>query len=746
MACGPPNATPVREGWLGKRGPLPGWSFDRRWCTLRAAGTRGGACLGVYDEATLCTLRAEIPIGPEATVVPFTCADRETGGEEAAAMAQERPYGFVIEVCEATKVSYHYFEAGCFNSLTSWISAFREIGATAIQPVQGAQHRGSVDVAALPYAPKRQISGEEAKYVVDMETPLTVVIFGATGDLAKKKLYPALYQLMFGCPDAPLLPQTCRVVGYARSKMELSAFLTKQCVNVNGEHRDRFLEQCEYFIGGYDDPEDYGKLHDFLRRLEGGGKANRMFFFSVNPQVFAAICTRVKEKACAPDGGFTRLIIEKPFGRDSASFAELDRATSSCFPEESLYRIDHYLGKEVVLNLVSLRFGNQLFEPLWNNKSIEHVQIVFKEDLGTGGRGGYFDEFGIIRDIMQNHLLQVFLWLAMEPPETLDRKHVMDAKCKLLKATRTLELKDVFLGQFGPNTWSAGGVEHHEPGYLDDPTVPKGSKCATYAAVVLQVDTDRWKGVPFMLRAGKGLDERMCEVRVTFKRQAYNGLVDGSPNELVMRIQPDEAIYMKCMNKMPGWQKDRAVPVVLDMTYSKSFPGGYVADAYERMFLNTAKGDGSLFVGAEELVEAWRIFTPVLDEIESSGVQPVVYNFGVRVPAGMDEFSARYGIVMGENWAEHLALHANKFDKLRELFESLDLDKDGRLDAKELTNFAKRFHDGREPPPKYVSRLIERLDTTGSGTLTLQDFERAVVALGHCCVPAAKRDHSSFAG
>jgi len=427
------------------------------------------------------------------------------------------------------------------------------------------------------------------------------------------------------------------------------------------------------------------------------------------------------------------LLIEKPFGRDSRTFEELNAITSSSFDEDELFRIDHYLGKEVVLNLVAMRFGNQLFENLWNRENIAHVQIVFKEDLGTEGRGGYFDSSGIIRDIMQNHLLQVFLWAAMEPPASLSLASVQEEKVKLLKAIKPVTMQDCFLGQFGRNTWTVSGTEHVEPGYLDDKGVPANSKCPTYAAVVLKVDNDRWRDVPFLFRAGKGLDERMAEVRVTFKPQAFNQLVLGAANELVMRIQPDEAIYLKIMNKMPGWKVDDVTSTVLDMSYSTAFPGGYVADGYERMFLNAFKGDGSLFVGSGELTEAWRIFTPLLDEIDNSKPQPVIYPFGVRVPDGMDNFASHYGITMTESWMEYLALHARSLASLKNEFDSLDKNGDGRLDSTEVKQLAKKFYDGREPTDKDVAKIISRLDRNGDGRLTFEEVKQGVEALSRCC-------------
>jgi len=515
--------------------------------------------------------------------------------------------------------------------------------------------------------------------------------------------------------------------------VELGPFLEKQCANVKGKRKEAFLRRCSFFAGAYDKEESFARLDEHLKKLEGGGKANRLFFFSVPPTVFGAIVRLVRLKATAPGGGFTRLLIEKPFGRDSESFAELNELTASNFSEDELFRIDHYLGKEVVLNLVALRFGNQFFEALWSREHIAHVQIVFKEDLGTEGRGGYFDNFGIIRDIMQNHLLQVFLWLCMEPPAALDRGSVAEQKVKLLKAVGKLAMEDCFLGQFGPNSWKVGASCHCEPGYLEDETVPNDSKCPTYAAVVLRVDNDRWRGVPFLMRAGKGLDERMAEVRITFKDKEFNSLVPGKPNELVMRIQPDEAIYLKFMNKMPGWQQTRAAPAVLDMSYSSSFPGNYVADGYERMFLNAARGDGALFVGAEELTEAWRIFTPLLKEIDQRKPEPVVYPFGVRVPDGMDDFAKKYGITMSENWQEYLALHAKKLEGLDGVFKELDANGDGKLDSQELKALCRRFYDGREPTEKQVTRLLARLDANGDGHVDLEEVRQSAAQLScHC--------------
>mmetsp|Transcript_54045 Transcript_54045/g.167731 ORF Transcript_54045/g.167731 Transcript_54045/m.167731 type:complete len:699 (-) Transcript_54045:321-2417(-) len=649
------------------------------------------------------------------------------------------------------------YEEAVQTDVVQQVAAFKDASAT-VARLQTARLRSAWKLAqgAAPASPTPAqapaVAAEDTAQLksnvkpsaaqVDFATPLTLVIFGATGDLARKKLYPAAYQLMFGAPDAPLLPTTTNVVGYGRSAVDLQKFLGKQCVNVKGERKAEFLSRCHFFAGAYDKEESYAELDKFLKEMEGSGKANRIFFFSVPPTIFGDVCRCVKATCTAPGGGFTRLIIEKPFGRDSASFAQLNDITSSKFSEDSIFRIDHYLGKEVVLNLTTIRFGNQLFEAVWNRRHIASVQIVFKEDLGTGGRGGYFDKFGIVRDIMQNHLLQILLWIAMEPPEKLTREHVAEEKVKLLKAVRELSMKDCFIGQFAGNTWNFNGQLHEEPGYLDDKTVPPGSKCPTYAAVVLNIDNERWRGVPFLMRAGKGLDERMAEVRITFKEQPFNKLVPGGANELVMRIQPEEAIYLKYMNKMPGWHHDLSVPVVLDMSYATAFQDQYVADAYERMFLNTFKGDGSLFVGSSELVEAWRVFTPLLQEIDAKQPDPVIYPFGSRVPRGMDEFAQRYGVRMAENWEEYLSRKAHKLTGLQELFDSLDKDGSGQIEGKELKAFARAFFDGREPSDQQVAKIVGRLDLDGDGKLSFKEVSMGVEAIAHALAPVDWVDHA----
>ena len=325
--------------------------------------------------------------------------------------------------------------------------------------------------------------------------PLTIVIFGATGDLAKKKLFPALYQLCL----LGHLPLHVSIVGFGRKAVDLPSFIAKQCANIKEDKRlpkEKFTARIFFHAGAYDQAESYERLDAMITKDHEQKKAgNRIFFLSIPPTIFGAVTQCISEKARAPQGGYTRLMIEKPFGRDTESFEVLNKLMSAHFEETQLFRLDHYLGKEVILNMPTLRWANSMFEPIWNSKYIESVHINWKEDLGTGGRGGYFDTFGIIRDILQNHLLQAFMFLAIEPPAAMTAANILKAKVDLLRAERTLSLdRDAFLAQFGPSA--------DEKGYLEDETVPHGSTCPTFAAVILTVDNERWKNVPFLFTAG----------------------------------------------------------------------------------------------------------------------------------------------------------------------------------------------------------------------------------------------------
>jgi glucose-6-phosphate 1-dehydrogenase len=574
---------------------------------------------------------------------------------------------------------------------------------------------------------------------LDFDQPLSYIIFGATGDLAKKKLFPALATLI----REGRIPENCNIIGYGRSAFENQAFIDKQCVNVKGtdEEKAAFFERVTYVQGGYDSVDDMVNLDNVLKEKEGseaGVKGNRVFFLSVPPTIFGGVCKCVKANAFS-NAGFSHMVIEKPFGRDAESFAELNETTSTLFREDQLFRIDHYMAKEVVLNILTLRFANRIFEPIWNNQHIASVQIIFKEDLGTGGRGGYFDTFGIIRDIMQNHLLQVFNFLAMEAPASLSAPDIAAKKKELLQSVAPIVMDDVLLGQFTKNTFRENHQVRTEPGYKDDPGVPDDSCCPTFAMACLRVNNPRWQGVPFLFSAGKGMDERKCEVRITFKPSAQPlfQAAGEQQNELVLRIQPNEAIYMKTMNKVPGLQYE-AKAAVLDMSYAQQFPQAYAGDAYERMMLNAAKGDNSLFVGSEELVEAWRIFTPLLHQIDNEKPKPLEHKFGTRGPAEADAFAHKLGIELVPSWREFLGTNPEQVEMLRKVFDQLTTGPPGRkfsstavardepsLSKKGVEKLATIFYDGRKPPTKLVDAMMDALDSSGTGMVTWKDLQQA---------------------
>ena len=395
-------------------------------------------------------------------------------------------------------------------------------------------------------------AANSAASMIHTRQGLTIVVLGASGDLAKKKTYPSLFKLF----AAGYLPTHTNIIGFARSKYSNESFrekyrgVLKDISGKNGERLcQKFLSLCTYCQGNaYDDADAWMQVNAAATRAEdafGHATANRVFYFAVPPNVFASAGAVIKAK-CMTSRGFNRMIIEKPFGKDTESSQELGEQLSRLFSEDQLYRIDHYLGKELVQNLLVLRFGNVFLQPLWNRNYIKSVIISFKEDVGTMGRGGYFDSYGIIRDVMQNHLLQILSLIAMEPPVRVAGPNyanfVRDEKVKVLRCIAPLTTDDVILGQYVSN-----GAE---PGYLDDETVPKGSITPTYALAKFQINNARWAGVPFVMKAGKAMDERKCEVRIQFNlppgaEYMFNG-EEPPLNELVIRVQPNDAIYFKC--------------------------------------------------------------------------------------------------------------------------------------------------------------------------------------------------------
>nr|ACC62885.1 glucose 6-phosphate dehydrogenase isoform D [Rhipicephalus microplus] len=466
------------------------------------------------------------------------------------------------------------------------------------------------------------------------------VVLGASGDLAKKKIYPTLWALF----RDGLLPQKTKFVGYARTKMTLEELWAKivPFLKVKDEEKSRFAEFTRansYLSGKYDESSDFVVLNKAMEKLVGNSGGNRMFYMALPPTVFQQVASNIKQH-CMSKQGWTRVVIEKPFGRDSQSSAELSNHLAALFEESQIYRIDHYLGKEMVQNLMAIRFANQIFGPTWNRNNIASIVISFKEPFGTQGRGGYFDNFGIIRDVMQNHLLQIMSLVAMERPVSTNAEDIRNEKVKVLKCVPPITMDNVVLGQY---VGKPGGTGEETQGYLDDPTVPKGSHTATYATAVAYINNERWEGVPFILRCGKALNERKAEVRIQYKEVAGDLFAGESRrNELVLRVQPDEAIYVKFMTKKPGMAFD-IEETEPDLTYGSRYKGMVMPDAYERLILDVFYGSQVHFVRSDELAEAWRIFTPLLHQIDKEKPKPVPYEYGSRGFKEADDLWKRAG-------------------------------------------------------------------------------------------------------
>lgn len=485
------------------------------------------------------------------------------------------------------------------------------------------------------------------------ENTVSITVIGASGDLAKKKIFPALFALFY----EDCLPENFIIFGYSRTKLSdeelrnmISTTLTcrvdkRENCDAKMEH---FLERCFYHSGQYNSEDDFAELDYKLKEKEGCRVSNRLFYLSIPPNIFVDVVRCASLKASSTSG-WTRVIVEKPFGRDLESSSELTRCLKKYLTEEQIFRIDHYLGKELVENLSVLRFSNLVFEPLWSRNYIRNVQFIFSEDFGTEGRGGYFDNYGIIRDIMQNHLLQILALFAMETPVSLDAEDTRNEKVKVLRSMRPLQLEDVVLGQYKGH--SKGSKSY--PAYTDDPTVPNDSITPTFSAAALFIDNARWDGVPFLMKAGKALHTKRAEIRVQFRhvpgnlyKRNFGTDMDKATNELVLRLQPDEAIYLKINNKVPGlgMRLDRSD---LNLLYKAKYRGE-IPDAYERLLLDAIEGERRLFIRSDELDAAWALFTPLLKELEEKKIAPELYPYGSRGPVGAHYLAAKHNVRWGD--------------------------------------------------------------------------------------------------
>lgn len=457
--------------------------------------------------------------------------------------------------------------------------------------------------------------------------PNALVIFGATGDLARRKLIPALYNLA----REGLLPQGFAVIGFARRAKETAQFREEMRAAVErfSRHQPIQPEVWQHFAAGlfyhtatFQDLAGYLRLRAFLEQLdrEQGTGGNRVFYLATPPSAFADICSNLGAAGLIypPDrrNPWSRLIVEKPFGRDLASAQRLNQQLRQVCAEEQVFRIDHYLGKETVQNILVFRFANEIFEPLWNQKYIDHVQITVSEDLGMEGRGRFFEEAGILRDIVQNHILQLLCLVAMEPPISLEAEAIRDEKVHVLQALRPLSPEEVqrstVRGQY-----AAGWVNGQEVvGYRQEPDVDPHSTIETFAALRLYIDNWRWAGVPFFLRSGKRLPKRATEIAIQFKavpRILFNRNPEAplQPNVLVLRIQPNEGISLRFGAKVPELA-NRVQPVKMDFRYGTAF-GVDPPEAYERLLLDVILGDSTLFTRHDEVEAAWSFITPILE-------------------------------------------------------------------------------------------------------------------------------------
>jgi glucose-6-phosphate 1-dehydrogenase len=475
--------------------------------------------------------------------------------------------------------------------------------------------------------------------------PSILVIFGATGDLTHRKLMPALYDLY--CDGK--LPKGFTVIGFARRDKSDEQFRTEVREGVNefarnkpgdSDRWDSFAEGLFYHRAEFHEEQGYTSLCERMKQIDEsrGTQGNRLFYLATAPEFYPLIVQHLGAAGLAASSGWTRIIIEKPFGRDLTSARALNQQILPVFNEPQIYRIDHYLGKETVQNIMALRFANTIFEPLWNRNYVDHVQITAAESGGVEDRGGYYDSAGALRDMVQSHLLQLLSLTAMEPPVSFDSNSVHDEKVKVLRAICPLSPeemeRDVVRGQYGRGKGMLG--------YREESRVAPESNTETFVALKLMIDNWRWAGVPFCLRTGKRMQKRFTEIAIQFKEVphplfAREAIPTVRPNVLALRIQPDEGIHLRFAAKRPG-QTTELRDVKMDFYYKTSF-GSAPGEAYETLLIDAMRGDSTLFTRKDEVEIEWSLITPIL-EYWANSVAPRFPNYGAGTwgPKSADSF------------------------------------------------------------------------------------------------------------
>jgi glucose-6-phosphate 1-dehydrogenase len=426
-----------------------------------------------------------------------------------------------------------------------------------------------------------------------MQNDFSFIIMGSTGDLAQKKLFPAMY----GLYHRKEFGENFCIIGVGRRKIGREEFVEgiREKIKISEENWRSFSSKIHYFSLDFEDSHGYIDLKDFIEDVEKKSKlsSNRLFYLATLPQHFENIAKNLKEKRLAETNGWCRVVFEKPFGEDLKTARLLNSKISKAFDENQIYRIDHYLGKELVQSISVLRACNRIFAPLWNKDNIDHVQINLIEDFGVETRGEFYDKEGSLKDVGQSHLLQLLALIAMEPPKRFDEKCIRDSKVKVLRSISKIKKEDLVLGQY--------------QGYLDEKGVNPFSKTDTFFALKLFINNNRWKGVPFYLRSGKNLAKKFSSIYIQFKEPDYN-VFEGQnikPNYLLIQIQPEDGILLQLNSKMPG-QKNKILPVKMTFCHECTF-GPNTPKAYETLLLDVLKGDQSAFMRADEIEESWRL-------------------------------------------------------------------------------------------------------------------------------------------